>query len=169
MGEDPEMATTVGEFIKRDHDDFRLMFERLMESTVDEKALRGEVYPFLKERVHAHHVAEEATIFPQMEKNNALRPATLVLIEEHRGMDMLARDLAETSADSRLWRPRVFPFYDVISRHWEREETDVFVHAPLHLSPEALDEAAGTFEQVLEQQWTNNGLHGGMPPAMRRR
>lgn len=169
MGEDLGMTTTVGEFIKRDHDDFRLMFERLMASTADETALRGEVYPFLRERVHAHHVAEEATIFPQMEKNDALRPATLVLIEEHRGMDMLARDLAGTPTDSRLWRPRVFPFYDVISRHWEREETDVFIHAPLHLSQEVLDEAAGAFERILEQQWTNNGLHAGLPPAMKGR
>jgi hemerythrin-like domain-containing protein len=169
MGEDLEMPTTVGEFIKRDHDDFRLIFERLMASTADETALRGEVYPFLRERVHAHHVAEEATIFPQMEKNDALRPATLVLIEEHRGMDMLARDLAETPADSRLWRPRVFPFYDVISRHWEREETDIFVHARLHLSPEILDEAAQKFEEILERQWTNAGLHAGMPPAMKGR
>jgi hemerythrin-like domain-containing protein len=145
------------------------MFERLMASTVDETALRGEVYPFLRGRVHAHHVAEEATIFPEMERNDALRPATLVLIEEHRGMDMLARDLAETPAESRLWRPRIFPFYDVISRHWGREETDVFVHAPLHLSPDALDEAAQKFEEILERQWTNSGLHAGMPPVMKGR
>lgn len=163
------MATTVGEFIKRDHDDFRLMFERLMASAADETALRGEVYPFLKGRIHAHHVAEEATIFPPMERNDALRAITLVLIEEHRGMDMLAQDLAGTAADSRLWRPRVFPFYDVISRHWEREETDVFVHAPLHLPVEALDEAAHKFEEILERQWENNGLHAGMPPAMKGR
>ena len=62
------MTTTIGEYIKRDHDDFRLMFERLMESTPDEGALREEVYPFLENRIHTRHVAGEATIFPAMEK-----------------------------------------------------------------------------------------------------
>lgn len=160
------MVTTIGEFIKRDHDDFRLMFERLMASTPDETALREEVYPFLKARVHAHHVAEEATIFPETQKNDALRQITLVLIEEHRGMDILAQDLAKSPIDSQLWRPRIFPFYDVISRHWDLEETDLFVHAPLHLSPEVLDGAAETFEQELEQQWANKGIHAGLPPAI---
>ena len=163
------MATTVGEFIKRDHDDFRLMFERLMDSAEQEAALRGEVYPFLRERVHAHHVAEEATIFPMMEKNDALRPATLVLIEEHRGMDMLAQDLAGTPTDSRLWRPKVFPFYDVISRHWAREETDVFVHAPYHFSLQALEAAGLEFQRVLQREWTIRGLHAGLHPAMQTR
>lgn len=162
------MATTIGEFIKRDHDDFRLMFERLMDSTVDEVAIREEVYPFLMGRVHAHHVAEEAAIFPQMEKLPALMPITLVLIEEHRSMDMLAGDLAGTPTDSRLWRPRVFPFYDVISRHWAREEADVFPHAPWHFSPEALEAAGREFERVLQREWGIKGLHGGLPPAMRR-
>jgi hemerythrin superfamily protein len=163
------MATTVGEFIKRDHDDFRLMFERLMDSTADETALRGEVYPFLKGRVHAHHVAEEATIFPMMEKNEALRSITLVLIEEHRGMDMLAGSLAETPYDDRLWRPRVFPFYDVIGRHWAREETDVFVHAPYHFSQHALETAGQEFQRVLQREWTIKRLRAGLPPAMQTR
>lgn len=163
------MATTVGEFIKRDHDDFRLMFERLMDSTEQEAALRGEVFPFLRERIHAHHVAEEATIFPQMEKNDALKPTTLVLIEEHRGMDMLAGSLAETPYDDQLWRPRVFPFYDVISRHWVREETDVFVHAPYHFSQHALEAAGQEFVRVLQREWTIKRLQAGLPPAMQTR
>lgn len=120
------MATTVGEHTKRDHDDFRLIFERLRKSTGDEAAFREEVYPFLIDRVQAHAVAEEAAVFPQLERNDALMPVTLVLIKEHMAMDTLADDLSETPYDARTWRARVFPLFDMISRRWAREETDVF-------------------------------------------
>lgn len=167
--EDFKMAMTIGEYIKRDHDDFRLMFERLWNSTESETAFRKEVYPFLMNRILCHHIAEEATIFPAMEKDPGLLPITLVLIEEHRGMAMLARDLAETPYDDRLWRPRIFPFFDVICRHWEREETDVFPHSPYHFSAEAIEAVGEDFERILQREWKIKGLHGGLPPAMMRR
>ncbi len=163
------MATTVGEYIKRDHDDFRLIFERLRNSTENEAALRGEVYPFLIDRVQAHAVAEEATIFPQMEKDSNLLPATLVLIAEHRGMDTLARELAETPFDARTWRPKLFPLFDVMRCHLAREEADVFPRVSCRFSPEALEEAGEEFQRILQREWKIKGLHGGLPPAMQRR
>jgi hemerythrin superfamily protein len=163
------VATTIGEFIKRDHDDFRLMFERLRNSGPAETALRKEVYPFLVNRIISHHVAEEATIFPVMEKNKELLAITLVLIEEHRGMAMLARDLAELPWNDRLWRPRIFPFYDVICNHWEREETDVFPHAPYYFSDKELADTGAKFEKILRQEWKIKGVHAGVPRVMYRR
>jgi len=163
------MSTTIGEHIKRDHDDFRLMFERLWNSSQAETALRDEVYPFLVNRILSHHIAEEATIFPVMEKNNELRPGTLVLIEEHRGMAMLAQDLAGLSSGDRLWRPRIFPFYDVISSHWAREETEVFPHAPFYFTARELSDFGTKFEKVLRQEWKIKGVHGGVPAVMYRR
>jgi hemerythrin superfamily protein len=163
------MTTTIGEFIKRDHDDFRLMFERLMNSTQKEQDLRREVYPFLKTRIHAHHVAEEATVFPAMEKLPDLAAITLVLIEEHRGMDLLADDLLKLSYAGVTWRPRIFPFYDVISAHWKREETDVFVHAPYYFTAKELADLGSKFETILRREWKKNGVHGAVPRVMYRR
>ena len=163
------MSTTIGEFIKRDHDDFRLMFERLWNSNPTETALRKEVYPFLVNRIISHHVAEEATIFPLMEKNKDLLPTTLVLIEEHRGMAMLARDLAELPYNDRLWRPRIFPFYDVISNHWEREETDVFPHSLYYYPEHDLVDIGAKFEKVLHQEWKIKGVYAGVPKVMYKR
>jgi len=163
------MATTVGEFIKRDHDDFRLMFERLWNSSSNEISVRKEVYPFLVNRILCHHVAEEATIFPVMEKIKELRPETLVLIEEHRGMAKLAHDLEELPFDDQLWRPRIFPFYDVICRHWEREETDVFPHAPYYFAEKKLAEFGTEFDHVLMREWKIKGVHAGVPRVMYRR
>ena len=163
------MSTTIGEFIKRDHDDFRLMFERLWNSSTSEGALRKEIYPFLVNRIISHHVAEEATIFPVMEKNAELLPTTLVLIEEHRGMALLARDLSELPYEDQLWRPRIFPFYDVISAHWLREEADLFPHAPFYFTEQDLVDAGTKFEKVLRQEWKIKGVHGGVPRVMYRR
>lgn len=161
------MATTVGELIKRDHDDFRLIFERLENSTGNDAALRGEVYPFLMDRVQAHAVAEEATVFPQMERSPGLLPVTLVLIAEHRGMDLLARDLAGTAYDARMWRSKVCTLFDLTRCHLAREEADVFPRVPHRLPPGVLEAAAEEFERVLEREWQIKGVHGGLPPAMR--
>ena len=163
------MATTVGEYIKRDHDDFRLIFERLRNSTEGEAPLREEIYPFLMDRVQAHAVAEEAAVFPQMERTPALLPVTLVLIAEHRGMDLLARDLAGTPYDARMWRPKVCPLLDLMRCHLAREEAGVFPRVPYHLSPKAFEEAGREFKRVLEREWKIKGVHGGLPPAMQRR
>ena len=163
------MTTTIGEYIKRDHDDFRLMFERLMDSTPEEGALREEVYPFLKKRIYAHHIAEEATLFPTMEKKPDLAAITLVLIEEHRGMDLLANDLAEMSYTNRLWRPRIFPFYDVIHAHWLKEETDIFVHSPYYFTHKNLLYLGTEFEKILHREWKINGVSGAVPKVMFRR
>jgi len=163
------MSTTIGEFIKRDHDDFRLMFERLWNSSTRETALRKEIYPFLVNRIISHHVAEEATIFPAMEKTPDLLPITLVLIEEHRGMAMLARDLAELPFEDRLWRPRIFPFYDVINAHWVKEETDVFPHSPFYFTGQELTDTGAKFEKILHQEWKIKGVHGGVPKVMYKR
>ncbi len=163
------VATTIGEYIKRDHDDFRLMFERLWNSTPDEIELRQQVYPFLRNRILAHHVGEEATIFPVMEKTKDLEPIALLLIEEHRGMAMLANDLAETPYNDRLWRPRIFPFYDVICNHWKREEADLFPHAWFYYSRQQLEDFGTAFDKVLRREWKLKGLHQGVPKIMYRR
>ena len=163
------MGVTIGEYIKRDHDDFRLMFERLQGSTSTEVDIRQQVYPFLVNRILSHHVAEEATIFPLMEKNPELVDIALVLIEEHRGMAMLARDLRETPWDDRLWRPRIFPFYDVISTHWTREETDVFPHAWFYFTKKEQEDVGARFQEVLRREWRLKEVTGGVPRVMFRR
>lgn len=145
------------------------MFERLWNSSPTETALRKEVYPFLVNRIISHHVAEEATIFPVMEKNKELLPTTLILIEEHRGMAMLARDLAELPWNDRLWRPRIFPFFDVISNHWVREETDVFPHAPFYFTGQELSDIGAKFEKILHQEWKIKGVHASVPKVMYKR
>jgi hemerythrin superfamily protein len=163
------VATTVGEYIKRDHDDFRLIFRRLRKSTVGEASLREEVYPFLMNRVQAHAVAEEATIFPQMEKTPELFPATLALIAGHRGMDLLADDLAKIPYDARSWQSKLVPLLDLTNCHLSREEADVFPLATCHLAREALEAAGEEFERVLQREWQIKGVHGGLPPGMRGR
>ncbi len=163
------MATTVGEYIKRDHDEFRLIFAWLRRSTGEAAALREEVYPFLVHRVHAHAVAEEATIFPEMERTPALLPDTLVLIAGHRSMDMLAEDLAGTPYTARLWQSKLVPLLDLTGCHLSREETEVFPRATCHISQEALEAAGEDFERVLQREWQIAGVHGGLPAAVRGR
>ena len=109
------MATTIGEYIKRDHDDFRLMFERLMDSTPKEGALREEVYPFLKKRIHAHHVAEEATIFPVMEKKTGSCRDHPCSYRRAPGYGHAGRRSGGDAIYRPVMAPADLPFYDVIT------------------------------------------------------
>lgn len=120
-------------------------------------------------RVHAHAVAEEATIFPRMERAPELLSDTLALIAGHRAMDLLAENLAETAFTARLWQSKLVPLLDLTGCHLSREEADVFPRATCHLSEEALEATGEEFERVLQREWRIAGVHGGLPAAVRGR
>jgi hypothetical protein len=68
-----------------------------------------------------------------------------------------------------LWHVRIFPFYDVISAHWVKEETDVFPHAPFYFTEKELVDTGAKFEKILHQEWKIKGVHGSVPKVMFKR
>ena len=77
----------IGENIIMDHKYFRKMIRDIWNSSNDEVQLRREELEQLMQRLAAHHVAEEAVLFPAMEELPRERRFALELTEEHRSME----------------------------------------------------------------------------------
>ena len=94
----------IGEEIKKDHDEFRRILSKMEKTTENEVSLRKELLPHFKRILYAHHVAEEETLFPAMEKKEDLKNMALDLTEEHRAMIILLDDLEVSGWDYKFWR-----------------------------------------------------------------
>ena len=63
----------IGESIKADHDEFRRVLAKMEKTTEKDIELRKQLLPHFIRILYAHHVAEEETLFPEMEKKEKLR------------------------------------------------------------------------------------------------
>jgi hemerythrin superfamily protein len=142
----------IGEDIKRDHDEFRrtlLKMEKTSEKDVD---LRKELLPHFERILYAHHVAEEETLFPAMEKKDELKNMALDLTEEHRAMMILLDDLKVSGWDFKFWRNRLRPFREIIVVHWRKEEELIIPHMSAYFSQAEIDELSMGFDAVRKRE-----------------
>lgn len=142
----------IGEDIKRDHDEFRrtlLKMEKTSEKDVD---LRKELLPHFERILYAHHVAEEETLFPAMEKKDELKNMALDLTEEHRAMMILLDDLKISGWDFKFWRNRLRPFREIIVVHWRKEEELIIPHISAYFSQAEIDELSMGFDAVRKRE-----------------
>src|SRR5512147_1596910 len=112
----------IGEAILADHDEFRRTLANIEKTTEDDVDLRKQILPHFIRILYAHHVAEEETIFPAMEKKEKLRTMALDLAEEHRAMIILLNDLELSGWDFKYWIHRLRPFREIIIIHLNKEE-----------------------------------------------
>ncbi len=138
----------IGEIIKADHDEFRRLLLKMEKTTEKDIELRKQLLPHFMRILYAHHVAEEETLFPAMEKKDELRNMALDLTEEHRAMMILLNDLEESGWDFKLWRHRLRPFREIIVVHWRKEEEVIIPHMSEYFSQSEIDDLSKGFDEV---------------------
>ncbi|MFB3765105.1 MAG: hemerythrin domain-containing protein [Methanotrichaceae archaeon] len=142
----------IGEDIKADHDEFRHVLAKMEKTTEKDIALRKQLLPHFIRILYAHHVAEEETLFPAMEKKEKLRNMALDLTEEHRAMMILLNDLEVSGWDFKFWRNRLRPFREIIVIHWKKEEDVIIPHISEYFSKGETDELTKGFEAVRNRE-----------------
>ncbi len=142
----------IGEAIKADHDEFRRVLARLEATTEKDVELRKQLLPHFKRILQAHHVAEEEVLFPAMERKKELKNMALDLTEEHRAMIILLDDLELSGWGFKLWRHRLRPFREIITLHWNKEETALIPHMPTYFSQAEIDEMSIGFDEVRQRE-----------------
>ncbi len=138
----------IGEAIKADHDEFRRVLLKMEKTTEKDMDLRKELLPHFRRILYAHHVAEEETLFPAMEKKEELKNMALDLTEEHRAMMILLDDLEVSGWDFKFWRNRLRPFREIIVVHWRKEEEVIIPHMSDYFSEGEIDELSKGFDAV---------------------
>jgi hemerythrin superfamily protein len=142
----------IGEAIKADHDEFRKVLSNLEKTTEKDTELRKKLVPHFMRILYAHHVAEEETLFPAMEKIEKLREMALDLTEEHRAMIILLSDLMVSGWDFKFYRNRLRPFREIIVVHWKKEEEAIIPHISDYFSEGEIDELSRGFDAVRERE-----------------
>jgi hemerythrin superfamily protein len=142
----------IGEAIKADHDEFRKVLSNLEKTTEKDIELRKKLVPHFMRILYAHHVAEEETLFPAMEKIEKLREMALDLTEEHRAMIILLSDLMVSGWDFKFYRNRLRPFREIIVVHWKKEEEAIIPHMSDYFSEGEIDELSKGFDAVRERE-----------------
>jgi hemerythrin superfamily protein len=142
----------IGEAIKADHDEFRKVLSNLEKTTEKDTELRKKLVPHFMRILYAHHVAEEETLFPAMEKIEKLREMALDLTEEHRAMMILLSDLMISGWDFKFYRNRLRPFREIIVVHWKKEEEAIIPHMSDYFSEGEIDELSKGFDAVRERE-----------------
>jgi hemerythrin superfamily protein len=142
----------IGEAIKADHDEFRKVLSNLEKTTEKDIELRKKLVPHFMRILYAHHVAEEETLFPAMEKIEKLREMALDLTEEHRAMIILLSDLMVSGWDFKFYRNRLRPFREIIVVHWKKEEEAIIPHISDYFSEGEIDELSRGFDAVRERE-----------------
>lgn len=138
----------IGKAIKADHDEFREVLLKLEKTTEKDVDLRKKLLPHFIRILYAHHVAEEETLFPAMEKKEKLKNMALDLTEEHRAMMILLSDLMVSGWDFKLYRNRLRPFREIIIVHWKKEEEVIIPHMSEYFSEGEIDKLSRGFDAV---------------------
>ncbi len=138
----------IGEAIKADHDEFRQVLLELEKTTEKDVDLRKKTLPHFVRILYAHHVAEEETLFPAMEKKEKLTNMALDFTEEHRAMMILLNDLMVSGWDLKFWRNRLRPFREIFVVHLKKEEESIIPHLSDYFSEGEIDELSNGFGSV---------------------
>jgi len=138
----------IGKAIKADHDEFRQALIELEKTTEKDVDLRKKLLPHFMRILYAHHVAEEETLFPAMEKKEKLKNMALDFTEEHRAMMILLNDLMVSGWDFKFWRNRLRPFREIFVVHLRKEEESIIPHLPDYFSEGEIDELSNGFDTV---------------------
>ncbi len=142
----------IDEAIMADHDEFRRTLANIEKTTEDDVDLRKQMLPHFIRILYAHHVAEEETLFPAMEKKEKLKTMALDLTEEHRAMMILLNDLELSGWDFKYWVYRLRPFREIIIVHLNKEEKVLIPDLQNYFSQAEINELSKGFDAVRSRE-----------------
>lgn len=142
----------IGEAIKADHDEFRQALTELEKTTEEDVGLRKKLLPHFMRVLYAHHVAEEGTLFPAIEKKEKLKNMALDFTEEHRAMMILLNDLMVSGWDFKFWRNRLRPFREIFVVHLRKEEEVIIPHMSDYFSEGEIEELSNGFDAARKRE-----------------
>ncbi len=115
----------LGESIKRDHDEYRRFFVKMVKTTPQDGQVRQVALKEVMRKIYAHHEAEEITIFPRMMQIPELRGLAFELEVEHVDMKTLFEALSKDRFDTEVWKYKLASIFDIMHAHWLKEEEDL--------------------------------------------
>jgi hemerythrin-like domain-containing protein len=136
----PERANAIS-MLEDDHETLRDLLVALGQTTERASKMRKNLLRRLVACVHVHTALEEQLFYPVFLRAVARREDRQMYfdaVEEHHVVDMLMRELARTRITDEAFRAKARILRQIVERHVETEEADLFPRARRVLGAERL-------------------------------
>lgn len=145
------MPQELFELLQEDHDRIRGLLDNLSEPTKGSQRTRESGFKKLKDALIPHMRAEEQTIYASLEQHSESREVALEAIEEHHVADTVLSELLSTDMNDERWTAKLQVLQEIVERHIEEEESDVFDALEETFEDEELSEFARQI-RVIKQE-----------------
>ena len=136
----------IFEDLKKDHDKHRDMLEKLGKTEGDSEERRTQFKELCTE-LQAHAAAEEESLYATMLGKPDLRDEARHSVAEHKEIDDLLAELADTDMSSSAWLTKFKEMRHRYLHHIEEEEEEMFPKADKGLSESTEEKLADKFEE----------------------
>lgn len=138
--------------MKKEHDEFRKMAEKISETTTRATKIRSEGFAEFKLEVTAHHEAEEIVLVPVLKEKKATKEMGIEIVEEHDILSRLLDELEELPIDDEKWIVKFKVLKEIMEKHLDEEENEISDKAHEEFKQERLNEMGDQFVEEDEKQ-----------------
>lgn len=136
------------ELLRTQHEEARLLFERILHSDEDRRTLLQQ----LAEDLFAHATIEEEIFYPAAYAKRRTNELFLQSVDEHMLIRQLVAELLAMEPDDDDFAIKLTMLKDEVAHHVAEEENEVFRLARAELSPEELRRLGEEMEDLFEDE-----------------
>jgi hemerythrin superfamily protein len=140
----------IYELLIREHEELGELFHELL-------AAKGKLAAGLLARVRLklvpHSRAEEAVLYLRLQDDERTAEKVRVSLAEHKQVEALLDELLATSPRDDNWAARARVLADMVGRHVDEEEGELFPLAKRVLDPQEAQRLAAAFETERDRVW----------------
>ncbi len=114
------------ELLIKDHREIASLLDEMVAVPTDSIARRSRLFLALKRRLAKHAMAEEDVVYPIVRNDSASGNERKHLYDEHAEMKILLHEIENQVKNGENWSDSVRPLRELILRHLEEEERNIF-------------------------------------------
>jgi len=133
--------------IKKDHDGFKSLFSKIIESSSGAVKTRRTSYEKLHRDILAHMEAEEHTLYPALLETDA-RSMGLAALEEHETAKSKMAEIDQLSEDDEHWIAKFKVLRALVEHHVQDEESTIIPKAKELFSDDQIKSMSREFADI---------------------
>lgn len=135
-----EMKITV--LLRKDHETVRSLFSGYQKAASRPQNGKNELFEEIRREIMIHSQMETEIFYPALSSTASPRAAELVesATAEHEAVDKLLRELGSTNGQDRQFESKMAELIELVNRHIDEEESEIFEEARINLPEYRLEE-----------------------------
>jgi len=138
----------IYDVLKNDHDELKVLLDRLVHSADADEKTRGRIIEQIRDQLVPHARAEEAVFYNSLRTIDEAKELVSEGYQEHMEAETLLRTLQAMEGVNADWTKTAQKLKDAVEHHIEEEEGEIFDAAKQLLAVEEAEMMAQAFEQM---------------------